>query len=174
LLWKTTKREGNAIMTVLRIRNAQGDDLVSIDMDTGDVTISDGVDIDEAARVWWDAVTTIHMIMSKRLGKTYREMIMKSAGVGHGDGVLILLPENREAGGENGSLTIYANVRVEDEEKGAPTWPPDADGVHLPSCVYNEKYTKAACERGDTSAEAHKVACDAVYRLAVDGLDAPE
>lgn len=100
-------------MSKLRVRDSQKKDLVTVDMDTGAVEIAAGVDLTEAAQTWWDAVTTVHMLMAKRLGKAYQDAIMASAGVEAGDGDIIFKPgKGADCNGKGGHVEIAGDVTV--------------------------------------------------------------
>lgn len=68
-------------MNKVRIQNSLGNDIVVIDMDTGSVSITGSASdtaINEAAKLWWSAVTLVHARMAKKTGKVFRDLVMRA------------------------------------------------------------------------------------------------
>lgn len=103
-------------MNKARIQNTVGDDLVVVDMDTGAVELADSVRdrLDEAAEMWWKAVTLVHIKLGRKAGIPYRDIIFRaiagSAVVPDGDrdsGDIVIQPGHN---GHRGQVCIRPAV----------------------------------------------------------------
>jgi hypothetical protein len=94
-------------MSRIRIRNAKGDDIVTIDMETGEVWHRDESDLEPSARGFWGGVSVMAEVYRKERGHEPRDTIFEGAfdvrvRPGHGGE-----PHEDEPGGQSGDVNIY-------------------------------------------------------------------
>lgn len=106
-----------------RIRNAKGDDLIVIDLHTGEVQSDNPKRLiyPKVAELFWEAVKTAYTAAHEKHGKSYKDLILKSAGVGgEHDGDIIFQPGQGVKGGKGGDVTVEteAEIDAKDNKKG--------------------------------------------------------
>lgn len=103
-----------------RIRNTKGDDLIVIDLHTGEVhsDIPNRLIYPKVAEFFWRCVQTAYTAAHADSGKSYKDLILKSTGVGgEHDGDIIFQPGQGVKGGKGGDVTVETEAEIDANKK---------------------------------------------------------
>ena len=98
-------------MSKIRIQNDQGEDLVRIDLNTGEVDVLASGSTGTAAETWWKTVAATYEVISNEHKRTFKDLVLHAAGKGsEHDGNIILHPGEGEEGASGGNVRVVAKT----------------------------------------------------------------
>ncbi len=102
-------RDGSGL-SLLRIQTHEGEDLVTISLDTGHVEVTDSENLDDSALAFWDAVTNIRLKYPAT-----QDVILRAPPPSPKPGDIIIRPGKGTEEGRGGNVEIYGAVEKGEE-----------------------------------------------------------